>query len=77
MADLHTIRVYSKRLERYSHRVTDKVLRGGERDLIAAMNDAAEASEISRRLYNQLQAWLQQQPQRYPSSSALQEDPDT
>ena len=55
----HQLRVSAKRLERYSDRVKEKIWRGTRDDLINALADIAEAGEISRRLYLQLQAQVQ------------------
>ena len=55
----HQLRVSAKRLERYADQVKDKIWRGTRDDLINALADIAEAGEISRRLYLQLQAQVQ------------------
>jgi hypothetical protein len=50
-ADLHSVRVAAKRLERYSHKVKDEIWCGDRRKLFDALADVAEAGEIARRLY--------------------------
>jgi hypothetical protein len=54
-ADLHSVRVAAKRLERYSRKVKDGIWIGDRRKLIDAMADVAEAGEIARRLYTALE----------------------
>jgi hypothetical protein len=48
---LHQIRVQTVRLERYCRRVKDGVWAGNRQDLIQALADSAEATEIARRLW--------------------------
>jgi hypothetical protein len=59
MSSWHTIRLYAKRLETQSRRIKDAIWTGNERQLLNTLADCAEAGEISRRLYNQLQGYLQ------------------
>ena len=71
----HTIRLYTKTLERYSKRVKDAVWSANERDLIDALADIAEVGEIARRLYPQLRTWIQSHPQQPPlPTHALQDE---
>jgi hypothetical protein len=54
----HTIRLYTKSLERVSKRVKDAVWSGNERDLIQALADCAEIGEKARRVYSLLQQYI-------------------
>jgi hypothetical protein len=47
--------IYADRLQAYAHRITDRLWSGDRRLQIAAMADAAEANQISVRLYGYLQ----------------------
>ena len=51
----HTIRLYTKSLERYSKRLKDAVWSGNDPDLIQTLTDCAEIGEKARRLYSMLQ----------------------
>ena len=55
MDDLHQLRVQAKRLQRYSERVKAGIWTGTREDLLTVLADCAEAGEIARRLYCQLQ----------------------
>jgi hypothetical protein len=59
--DLEQLKRTAKRLERYAQRLGEKIWQG---NLIDALADTAEAGEISRRLYLQLQAQIQPRARR-------------
>jgi hypothetical protein len=53
--DLDHLRFSAKRLERYSQRAREHIWTGNRSDLVNALADLAETSEIARRLYTKLQ----------------------
>ena len=74
--DLEHLRQIAKRLERYATRTREKLWQGDPRDLIYALADCAEAHGIARRLYRQLQQYLQELDTP-PPPPPLQDDPRT